>query len=118
LNDAPDQPYDAVEGWGYRGTPTAKGPLNDPVYDKLRETGYYGDPVTYTLALPAGTYGVSSGHTEWWNTGANRSRTLTMEVTYPDGRGATTTTTLGSVSWPNPSLGATYVANGELTLPV
>lgn len=116
LNDVPDQQYSAEDGWGWTAGGTGKGALNLPVYDKTRETGRYGDPVSYVLTLPAGEWMVSSGHTEWWNLGDGRSRVITPTVSWTDADGQSATVRLGTVTFPNGSAGQSAVATGTITL--
>ena len=119
LNDAGDAAYTAERGWGYVGTPSAKAPLNQPVYDKMRETGWYAPTSTgqlvYRFTLPAGEYTVTSGHTEWWNPGSNRTRSMTMNASWIED-GAAVTEQVGTLAFPNGSIGRTGTVSGTFTL--
>jgi len=116
LNEVPDQRWTAGAPWGAAVTGTAKAPLNQAVYDKTGDTGWYGDTISYRLTLPAGTYTVSSGHAEWWNPGSGRSRVIAARVSYTGADGAPITQTLGTATFPNGSLGQSRVLGGQITL--
>ncbi|WP_240644162.1 hypothetical protein [Antribacter gilvus] len=121
LNGESDAAWSAERGWGRAASYSAKGLLNTNPYDKMRETGWYtsgtGTPIQYRLTLPAGTYTVSSGHTEWWTTGSGRSRRMATTVSWTAADGAVTTVPVGTAAFPSGSSGRSAVISGTFTLP-
>lgn len=121
LNREADAAWSAERGWGRAASYSAKGLLNTNPYDKMRETGWYtagtGTPLQYRLTLPAGTYTVSSGHTEWWNPGSGRSRRMATSVSWTGADGSVTTVPVGSAAFPNGSSGQSAIVSGTFTLP-
>ncbi len=119
-NDVPDALWSAGAGWGRVAPYSAKGPLGTNPYDKTRETGYYtagtSQPLEYRLTLPAGTYELSSAHTEWWNVGNGRARNMATSVSWTTSDGQARTERLGSVAFPNGSSGRSAVLSGSFTL--
>lgn len=120
LNAEADAAWSPERGWGRAATYNAKGLLNTNPYDKMRETGWYSagtsTPLQYRLTLPAGTYSVSSGHSEWWNPGSGRSRRMATSVTWTASDGVAQTVPVGSVAFPNGSSGRSAVLSGTFTL--
>ncbi|GAA1981574.1 hypothetical protein GCM10009718_18300 [Isoptericola halotolerans] len=121
LNDQADAAWSADAGWGRVASYGVKAPVGTSPYDKTRETGYYssgtGQAIEYRLSLDAGSYEVSSGHTEWWNPGSGRSRDLATSVTWTTAGGDEQTVPLGTASFPNGSNGRSAVISGTLDLP-
>lgn len=119
-NGAADALWSADAGWGRVAPYAAKGALGTNPYDKTRETGYYtsgtSQPLEYRLTLPAGTYELSSAHTEWWNVGTGRSRNMATSVSWTTADGQARTERLGSVAFPNGSNGRSAVLSGTFTL--
>jgi hypothetical protein len=91
-NGVADAAWSADAGWGRAASYSGKSPLGTNPYDKMRETGWYtsgtSQPLDYRLTLPAGTYELSSGHTEWWNPGNGRSRRMATSVSWTGSDGA------------------------------
>lgn len=118
LNAAADSAFSADTGWGRVGSSTGKGRLNATPYDKSAETGWYssgaGTPVVYRLTLPAGEYRLTSGHHEWWNPGAGKSRVVTGTVSSVDGSAEQV---LGTHTFANGSSGRSATLSGTFTLP-
>ncbi|WP_277212154.1 hypothetical protein [Isoptericola croceus] len=116
-----DAAWEADAGWGRVQQYSAKAPLGTSPYDKMRETGYYssgtGQALEYRLSLDAGTYEISSGHTEWWNPGSGKSRNMATSVSWTSPDGDQETVALDTVSFPNGSNGRSAVLSGELELP-
>ncbi|MFG6503059.1 fibronectin type III domain-containing protein [Microbacterium sp. P05] len=119
-NGAADGVFTTESGWGRVGTYNGKGRLNLNPYDKTRETGWYSSgpnvPVVYRFTLPAGEYQVASGHTEWWNPGANRSRRATTTIQYTDAGGAAVTVPVGTHTFTSGAINTTAVLRGGFTL--
>jgi hypothetical protein len=119
-NGVADALWSADAGWGRVAPYTAKGALGTNPYDKTRETGYYtsgtSQPLEYRITLPAGTYELSSAHTEWWNVGNGRARNMATSVSWTTSAGAAETVPLGSVAFPNGSNGRSAVLTGTFTL--
>jgi len=119
-NSEADGAWSPATGWGRVAGYSAKGLLGQTPYDKTRETGWYtagtGTPLQYRFTLPAGTYTVSSGHTEWWNPGGGRSRNMQTSVSWTGPDGQAVTVPVGKAAFPHGSLGASKVVSGEFTL--
>ncbi|MCB7137436.1 hypothetical protein [Cellulosimicrobium marinum] len=119
-NAQADALWSEAAGWGRAASYSAKGLLNQTPYDKMRETGWYtagaSTPLVYRFTLPAGTYTVSSGHTEWWNVGNGRARNLQTSVSWTGSDGQAVSVPVGKVAFPNGSSGRSEVLSGELTL--
>ncbi|WP_083259987.1 hypothetical protein [Cellulosimicrobium cellulans] len=119
-NAEADAAWSADRGWGRVASYSAKAPLNQTPYDKMRETGWYtsgaSTPLQYRFTLPAGTYTVSSGHTEWWNVGSGKARNLQTSVSWTGSDGQAVTVPVGKVAFPNGSSGRSQVLSGEFTL--
>ena len=117
-NATADGAYSVGTGWGRVGTYSAKGRVNATPYDKGVETGWYSDgagtPVVYRFTLPAGEYTLTSGHHEWWNPGAGKSRVVTGTVGFADG---TADEVLGSHTFANGSSGRSATLSGTFTVP-
>lgn len=96
LNEVPDQPYSAQDGWGLMqpigaGAPYvgAKGAVAGP-YDKTSTTGWWlggtgGDSIDYAFDLEPGTYDVSLGYREWWGMNRFIQPSVTVDGATTDG---------------------------------
>ena len=84
INEAPDQAMDAQYGtWGHGFTSGSRGVAT--VGTNVWNYGHWGDAnaewqVRYYLTLPPGTYRITSGHQEWWNTATARHLSATVEL--------------------------------------
>ncbi|OLT53550.1 hypothetical protein [Cellulosimicrobium sp. CUA-896] len=119
-NAEADALWSADRGWGRVAAYTGKGLLNQTPYDKMRETGWYtagaSTPLSYRFSLPAGTYTVTSGHTEWWNVGNGRARNMQTSVSWTGADGQAQSVPVGKIAFPNGSSGRSQVLSGEFTL--
>ncbi|UJF31415.1 cohesin domain-containing protein [Paenibacillus hexagrammi] len=126
LNNAPDQIYNAANGWGHggydaNGTPSVsyKGIVSGP-YSKQSTTGIYtanqnGAAVTYTFDnLPAGDFTLTLGSYSWWS---SNSRTEQVVLEHDNQSDQVDTITLDSSSYDAvKSYTFTMADPGKLTL--
>ncbi|MFT4211342.1 MAG: DUF1080 domain-containing protein [Microbacterium sp.] len=79
LNDAVDQVSADDDTWGYVSD-GMKVKSSTDINDKY-STGYYQDTtqLIYRLPLPAGTYTLTAGFTEWWNLSRTMNATVSVD---------------------------------------
>lgn len=120
LNEVPDQSFDDNSDWGYVEEDNLRSKtMESPDYG-LFATGLYGasnntgSSLAYKITLDKGEYGVTTGHTEWWE---NNNRTTQVKASYRVNDSEEKTVVFGSAGWNSGVKWTKGYVQGHLSIP-